>query len=249
MPTKILFLGSQKKSFHCLQYLLRSVNDAQIVAVVPNRAATAIVPQQDVRLLSEDHGVPVCMHEDIPSLTYDLGISVLYDRVLTPDIIEVPAKGFVNLHMGPLPRLRGVNSVMHALRLARRDNCWRFGVTMHYIDQGVDTGPIIDMLDMPIFEDDTAYDLHMRSSDKLFELFAKNIQRLVDAPARVEAKEQGSEAVSHLFRRKDTQAEVDLAGEPDAIYDQVRAFDYPGKGRAFARIGNRKIYLTIKPSE
>ncbi len=248
MATKILFLGSQKKSFHCLQYLLRSVRDVEIVAVVPNRNATVITPEQDVRLLAADYGVRVATHEDLGSISYDLGISVLYDQVLAQNVIDTPKKGFINLHMGPLPRLRGVNSVMHALRLARRDNCWRFGVTLHYVDRGVDTGPIIDILDMPIFEDDTAHDLHMRSSDKLFELFVKNIQRLVDAPARVEAEAQDPAALSYMFRRKDTQAEVDLSGEPDAIYDQVRAFDYPGKGRAYARIGHRTIYLTIKPS-
>jgi methionyl-tRNA formyltransferase len=231
------------RSFHCLRYLLTAVADVEVVAVVPHRRQPPIRDSQDVRSLAAAHGIPVLAFDQIAGLTYDLGISLLYDRILPASIIARPARGFINAHMAPLPRLRGVNGVLHAIRLARRDNCWSFGVTLHYLDAGIDTGPIIDLIEVPIFADDLAEDLHARASDRIFELFTRNIHRIVASRTRVPATAQTGPA--YVFRRKDVQEEIDLSADPDDIYDTIRALSFPGKGRPYARIGRYRIFLSV----
>jgi len=141
--TRVLFLGSHLRSFHCLRYLLTQVPQAQLVGIVPHFSNTGVREDQRVEALAATHGVPYLTYEDIAGLDYDLGISLLFDRKLPPAIVDAPPRGFVNIHMAPLPRFRGANGVMHALLKARQDGVWTFGVTLHYIDHELDTGPII----------------------------------------------------------------------------------------------------------
>ncbi|SOC83158.1 methionyl-tRNA formyltransferase [Ensifer adhaerens] len=246
MSVRVLFLGSHLRSFHCFRYLLQNVPEAHVVAIAPHRRQPPIRPDQDVRMLAEQYGIPVIEHDAIKDQDYDLGISLLYDRILPPEIVDYPQRGFVNIHMAPLPRFRGANGVMHAIRLARQDNVWEFGVTMHYVDHGLDTGPIIEMLPVPIFEDDTAYDLHTRASGRILELFTRNIHRLIEADGRIPAQPQDPEAVSYYFRRRDVISEIDITRDPQQIYDEVRAMTFPGKRKPTFHIGDKRFYISIE---
>jgi methionyl-tRNA formyltransferase len=217
-----------------------------VVALIPHRDQPPARPDQDVRALARDHGIPLIEPSDLPNLAYDLGISLLFDRLLPRETIEAPPRGFVNIHLAPLPRFRGANGVLHAIRLARHDDCWTFGVSMHYIDAGIDTGPLIDQIEVPIFDDDTATALHARASEQVYPLFVRNIHRLIAAPTRVPASEQVGPG--YTFRKRDVEHQVDLTADPDAIYDSIRALTFPGRPRPFARIGRHKIFLSVEES-
>jgi methionyl-tRNA formyltransferase len=243
--TRIAFLGSHRCSFYCLEYLLTHVRDATVVSVTPHRDQPPIAPAEDVRTLAQSRDIPVIDPDLLPTLDFDLGISLLFDRMLPATTFDRPPRGFANIHLSPLPRFRGANGVLHALRLAHRENNWQFGVTMHYIDEGVDTGPIIDEIPVPILVSDTAADLHARSCDQVLPLFTRNIHRLVAATGRVPARPQSGP--SYFFKRGDVAHEVDLSMPPDEIYDHVRALTFPGRPRPYATVGGRRIYLSIAP--
>ncbi len=192
---RILVLGSHLQSFHCFRYLMEAVAGVRVVGLVPHQTQPPIGPGEDVRDIARAHGVPVLGLDDLATLEYDLGISLMFDRVLPPAIVDRPLKGFVNIHLGPLPRFRGVNSVMHAIRLARRDDHWKFGVTIHYIQHKVDTGPVIEPVECPILPDDTAGDLHARACALVPPLFQRHIHRLVESDDRVASVTQDGVSV------------------------------------------------------
>lgn len=241
--TKLLFLGSHVRSSECLRYLLENVPNVDVIGVVLNRTDTGDYDQQAIRVLANKYEIPMLPLEGVGSLQYDLGVSILYDRKLPSALVDQPPRGLVNLHLGPLPRFRGVNSVYHAIRRARLDDNWVFGITLHYIDYGLDTGPVIDMIDIPISEDDTAYDLYMRATGKILELFAKNIGALVNNEWQVPSTPQSGP--SFYFKRSDIELEVDLNASPDDVYDAIRALTFPGKKKPFAYVGKKKIYLSL----
>ena len=69
----------------------------------------------------------------------ELGLSVAYDQIFRPMLLEAAPLGFLNLHAGMLPFYRGRNVINWALINGERE----IGVTVHFLDQGVDTGDIL----------------------------------------------------------------------------------------------------------
>ena len=73
------------------------------------------------------------------SLEPDLIISCRYDYIFDADVIRIPKLGILNIHPGALPFYRGLFSPFHGLKNGEK----RLGVTVHWIDEGIDTGNII----------------------------------------------------------------------------------------------------------
>jgi methionyl-tRNA formyltransferase len=244
--TRVLFLGSHLRCGECLRYFVENIPNADVVGLVLNKSDAGDYDHTALKTQVEKYNIPVIPIEGVASLRYDLGISILYDRKLPTEIVDQPPRGLVNIHLGPLPRFRGVNCIYHAIRRARSDNNWVFGITLHYIDHGLDTGPIIDAIDIPMLPHDTAYDLYMRATEKILALFSRNIGRLVSSRVRVPATPQIGP--SYYFKRSDMELEVDLNSSPEQIYDAIRALTFPGKSKPFALIGGRKIHLSLDGS-
>lgn len=79
---------------------------------------------------------PVVAFDDQPC---DLGLSIIGSHIFTADEIARARCGIANLHLAPLPEYRGRYSAAHAIN----EGAMTFGVTLHYVDEGIDTGPII----------------------------------------------------------------------------------------------------------
>ena len=77
--------------------------------------------------------------EYMKSLEPDLIISCRYDYIFDKDVICIPKSGILNIHPGALPAYRGLFSPFHGLRNGEN----QLGVTVHWIDEGIDTGKII----------------------------------------------------------------------------------------------------------
>jgi len=86
----------------------------------------------------------------LTELNADLGI-VLGTRILKPCIFRVPALGCINLHKGHVPTYRGLPPGFWELF----DGASMAGVTVHFVDSGLDTGDILVSRDIPILNSDT----------------------------------------------------------------------------------------------
>lgn len=82
-----------------------------------------------------------------------LNVHALY--ILPPEVIAAPLIGSFNLHPGPLPRYAGLNAPCWAIYHGERTH----GVTLHWMDRGIDAGPIAFAADLPIESDDTGLTL------------------------------------------------------------------------------------------
>src|SRR5271168_1608353 len=99
-------------------------------------------------------------------LEADVAVSVLFAYVLNGDFIGLFPKGCINLHPALLPHNRG-----------RFPNIWSIvsktpaGVTLHYIDPGIDTGDVIAQKEVPVEVTDTGETLYRRLEVEGFEMF------------------------------------------------------------------------------
>ena len=80
----------------------------------------------------------------------DLGV-VIGTRILTRNIFSVPRMGCINLHKGRVPEYRGMPPAFWELY----DGAGSAGVTVHFVDDGLDTGDVIARFDIPITPRDT----------------------------------------------------------------------------------------------
>lgn len=85
------------------------------------------------------------------SYSCDLFVSMSFNQIFKPRITNLPLLGTINCHAGKLPFYRGRNILNWALINDEKE----FGITVHFIDDGIDTGDIILQNTYPISENDT----------------------------------------------------------------------------------------------
>lgn len=117
--------------------------------------------QHILRQLLEGTGVPLLLvnkkdyKEQLISAIKEHNISVgllmTFPFILTQEILELPEKGFINFHYGLLPACRGPQPILRHLL----NNDTEAGITLHKVDEGIDTGPIIIQEKLTIEENDT----------------------------------------------------------------------------------------------
>ena len=100
-----------------------------------------------------------------------------YMRIVGPTLLgEFPA-GIINIHPSLLPDFPGLDAIGQAYE-AGADTT---GITVHYIDDGIDTGPIIEQQEVPIYPGDTKEQLTERVQQAEHKLYPQVIQKLVKA--------------------------------------------------------------------
>jgi methionyl-tRNA formyltransferase len=158
-------------------------------------------------------------------------ISVLYDKILPPDVLR--NKKCFNFHPGVLPEYRGSGAFSWCLINQEK----KAGVTLHLIDKGIDTGDIIEIREFLISRNDTAYSLHERGQDIIYKMFKDWFNDLIneDYKAVPQCRKHG-----HTYFRKDLEHAKNLT-------KYVKAFYFPGKESAYYldELGNKK-YITFK---
>ena len=116
---------------------------------------------------------------DIPPLPKDwrpnIAFSIKYPHILSKNFIDKIGASILNFHTAPLPELRGVDTcswaIVHKLK--------RFGVTVHIIEEKVDSGLIVFKRTYPIKKWDTAYSLYQKNLILLKKIIKKNIVKFV----------------------------------------------------------------------
>lgn len=96
----------------------------------------------------------------IEAFGLNLGV-ILGARILSKEVIDAFKYGIINMHPGLLPENRGLDNHKWAIV-----DHLKQGVTVHLIDEGIDTGPIIRRTTIPVYLDDSLVDIHLRLQDE-----------------------------------------------------------------------------------
>lgn len=123
----------------------------------------------------------------------DLIVLAGFMRILKGQFLRAFEGRVINIHPSLLPAFPGLESWKQALEYGVKVT----GCTVHYVDQGIDSGPIIGQQTVPVLDNDTAVTLHERIQVAEREIYP----RCVAALARGEVKVQGRQTV--WFPRKD----------------------------------------------
>ena len=100
--------------------------------------------------------------------------------ILKEEFIDIPSIGILNVHMGILPEYRGIGVTEWPIIEAESLQQIKLGITLHFIEKGVDTGPIILKKPISLKQDDSASDLDMRYLPEMVKLMVSGITLVRD---------------------------------------------------------------------
>ncbi|MEK7233238.1 MAG: methionyl-tRNA formyltransferase [Elusimicrobiota bacterium] len=154
---------------------------------------------------------------ELKALRADFGVVVAYGRILKTDVLSSTKRGLLNAHFSLLPKCRGAAPVQWSL--VRGEN--RTGVTLFWLDEGMDTGPVQAVCETDILADEDAPALLSRLSGLGVELLAATLSDLA-AGKIVRRPQEGAASVAPLIKRED--ARLDLSRPADELHRLVRGF-------------------------
>lgn len=114
----------------------------------------------------------------------DLVVLAGYMRILTPTLVEPYMGRMINIHPSLLPSLPGINAIGQALEHGVKVT----GVTVHFVDGGLDSGPIIVQTAVPVNEEDDEASLTVRIQQAEKELYPEAIRLIAQGSITIEGR-------------------------------------------------------------
>ena len=228
MSKRIAFLGTPSYACPSLR-LLASRADTEVVLVVtqPDRPAGRGRKLQapPVKALAIELGLPIVQtailrtsDSRLPLLEArpDLIVVAAFGLILGRSILSLPPNGCVNLHASLLPRYRGANPVAAAIANGER----RTGVSLMQMERGLDTGPVYDVVEVDINENDTTGSLTERLAQRGACLLGQSLPSLLDGTAVSESQGTGATCTRPMLK---DDGWIDWTLPADAIERHLRA--------------------------
>lgn len=239
---KFALFGSIDTAGVCLKTLIDSFPREDIFVITqPDYGVVGY----NIFSLAKKEKLNLIKHEELENgeLIFDYGFSIRYNKIFRKSIIEKFRNGIINMHGGPLPDYKG--SANHIFAILNEEK--EFGATLHFINEKIDEGEIIDKKLFPIEEHHTGYDLLEKSKDAGIEMFEKLIKR-ISKGEKIEGYKQGSGKLK-TYKEADIRIfqEVDLLNiENKELLKRLRAFYHPGRDSVYTFLEGEKVELKLK---
>ncbi|RCS58218.1 formyltransferase family protein [Parvibium lacunae] len=177
-----------------------------------------------------------------------LGLLLWWPFILPSSLVSYPQLGFINTHPSLLPHCRGKHYNFWTLVEQRP-----FGVTLHQIDTGVDTGAILAQQPIAYDWTDTGATLYARAQTAMIRLFQETYPQVRHATALTLTPQDNTQASYHQASELDAASEIKLDHPYPAreLLNRIRARTFPGHpGCWFTDDGQTyEIQLTIRKKE
>ena len=179
--------------------------------------------------------------DKIKEVNPDLIVVVAYGKILPKEIIDIPKYGIINVHSSLLPKYRGASPIHSAILNGDKES----GVSIMYIEEGLDSGDVILKEICEITEDDTLGTLH----DRLKELGAIGLEKVLKLieVGEVKAEKQDDSKATFVKPITKEQAKIDWNNTKEVIFNQIRGLNpFPGAYTHNEKNENIKIYKSEK---
>ncbi len=166
----------------------------------------------------------------------DILLSVNYLFLIEEDVLSIPKKLAVNIHGSLLPKYRG--RTPHVWSIINNES--EAGITAHVMDNGCDTGDIIEQIVVPIMENDTGYSLLLKYKALYGELVALVLHKIKSNT--VSFRKQENTKSTYFPKRTPDDGLIDWSWQKERIRNwvQAQAFPYPG---AFTFCREQKVII------
>lgn len=222
----VVFMGTPDFAVPVLEMLIEKTNVIMVVTqpdkMVGRKKEIKFSPVKEVAInnnievfqpskIREDYGA-------LNELDIDLIVTCAFGQILPKEVLDLPKCGCVNVHASILPKYRGSAPIEYAIMNGDSET----GVTIMYMDEGMDTGDIISISKLPIEANDTGGTIHNKLSllgrdaleSALENIFNKTCERI----------KQGSDfTLAPKIKREDEH--IDFNNKGIDIINKIRALN------------------------
>ena len=178
------------------------------------------------------------LHSVIAGLKPDLGIAVAYGRLIPPETLALARHGFLNVHFSLLPKYRGAAPVQRALMNGEKTT----GVTIFWLDKGMDTGPVFLRREEPVLPSDDAASLFARLSAAGADLLEEALRRLA-AGEVVREPQAGEPSLAPKILPSD--ARLDFSAPAAALLGKIRGLACGPRARFVLALPERLLTVQV----
>lgn len=223
---RVVYMGTPDFSLAPLKVLIENTN---VVLVVSKPDALVgrkkILTPSPVKKIAMENNIPVFTPDSIKKdyqavldAKPDLIVTCAYGKIIPKELIDYPKYGCINIHASLLPKYRGAAPIQWSLINGDKET----GITLMYMDEGMDTGNIIDSVKYTIKDTDDIASLHDNLSVLGSELLEKKLKYLVSG--NVESIKQNDKEATYAPMIEREMEELNFDDSVININNKIRAF-------------------------
>jgi methionyl-tRNA formyltransferase len=171
----------------------------------------------------------------------DVAVVLAYGRIIPPDVLAAPARGFLNLHASILPKYRGAAPINWAIARGETET----GISLMQMEAGLDTGPVFAIRRCDIGESETAGELAVRLGALAADVVREDIPAALRGELTLVAQDETQATMAPILTKED--GLIDWSRPAHDVHDRVRAMTpWPG---AFTHVGGKLLkVLATRPA-
>lgn len=239
-PLNVVFFGNNLEVLECLD------SESNVVAVFTRPDDGTNENVNSIKIFSASSGVPVFQStkkglygyaDFLQKADIDLIVVCGYKFIIPREIFSIPRDGTINIHPSLLPLYRG----QHVINWAIVNGESETGVTLHFMEETLDTGDIIVQKAIPIYFEDTAKELH----DRIYAEACCLLKELLldyKQGKPLQRRSQNSSVATFFKPRKPEDGHIDWNKSSVEIYNLIRAISKPWPG-AFSYVMDHKVII------
>lgn len=240
---KVIFMGTPE---FCVPILEELIKEYDVIAVVtqPDKEVgrKKIVTYSPIKQVALKNNIPVLQpikiredYEDIINLEPDIIVTCAYGQIVPEVILNAPKYGCINVHASLLPKLRGGAPIHKAII----NGYEKTGITIMYMDKGMDTGDMISKTEVEITDTDTAESLHDKLQKASVPLLMETLPSIINGTNKREKQNNDEATYAYNVSREDEH--VNFNDTSLNVYNKIRGLNsWPG---AYATLDDKNIKL------
>ena len=243
---RLVFMGTPDFAVPCLEAVLAAGHEVVAVYSQPDKPVgrKQEIRPTPVKACALAHGLTVCQPETLrtPEETERLAayqpdcvVVVAYGKLIPPAMLALPPKGFINVHASLLPRYRGAAPIQWAVLNGDATT----GVPTMLLDEGMDTGAILEAAATPIGAEETAGELFDRLAGLGAELLLSTLDKWARGALTPTPQNEAEATLATVIRKE--MAHLDFTLPAQTLACRVRGFSpWPV---AFATLEGKRLKI------
>ena len=222
----VVFMGTPDFAVPVLKMLIEKTNVIMVVTKPDKRVGrNKELTFSPVKKVALENNIPVFQpikikndYEKLTEEKIDLIVTCAYGQIIPKEVLNLPKYGCINVHASILPKYRGSAPIQWAIINGDKET----GVTIMYMDEGMDTGDIISISKMAITSYDNVGTMHDKLSILGAQALEKELKSIFDGSVK-RTKQGDNWTLAPMIKREDEHLNFNDYGEN--IINRIRAFN------------------------